>query len=110
MKIKIMKKFYLVLLVLGMFVGFLSSCDDDDNDTPELPVVTIESEDGSFSMLPTESIVLKAKVSSSQVTDWVWFVNGEKVGTDSVYTFKAEKLGDYNVAILASNTNGEAYA
>ena len=30
MKIKIMKKFYLVLLVLGMFVGFLSSCDDDD--------------------------------------------------------------------------------
>ena len=90
MKIKIMKKFYLVLLVLGMFVGFLSSCDDDDNDTPELPVVTIESEDGSFSMLPTESIVLKAKVSSSQVTDWVWFVNGEKVGTDSVYTFKAE--------------------
>ena len=108
MKIKIMKKFYLVLLVLGMFVGFLSSCDDDDNDTPELPVVTIESEDGSFSMLPTESIVLKAKVSSSQVTDWVWFVNGEKVGTDYVYTFKAEKLVDYNVAILASNTNGEA--
>ena len=45
MKIKIMKKFYLVLLVLGMFVGFLSSCDDDDNDTPELPVVTIESEE-----------------------------------------------------------------
>ena len=110
MKIKIMKKFYLVLLVLGMFVGFLSSCDDDDNDTPELPVVTIESEDGSFSMLPTESIVLKAKVSNSQVTDWAWFVNGEKVGTDSVYTFKAERLGDYNVAILASNTNGEAYA
>ena len=109
MKIKIMKKFYLVLLVLGMFVGFLSSCDDDDNDTPELPVVTIESEDGSFSMLPTESIVLKAKVSNSQVTDWAWFVNGEKVGTDSVYTFKAEKLGDYNVAILASNTDGEAY-
>ena len=29
---KIMKKFYLVFLVLGMFVGFLSSCDDDDND------------------------------------------------------------------------------
>ena len=48
MKIKIMKKFYLVLLVLGMFVGVVSACDDDDIDTPELPVVSIESEDGSF--------------------------------------------------------------
>lgn len=110
MKIKVMKKFYLVLLVLGMFVGFLSSCDDDDKHIPELPVVTIESENGSFSMLPTESIVLKAKIGDSRDTDLTWFVNGEKVGTDSVYTFKAEKLGNYNVAILASNTDGEAYA
>ena len=62
MKIKIMKKLFLLIFVVGMFVGFLSYCDDDDNDPPELPVVTIESEDGSFSMLPTESIVLKAKV------------------------------------------------
>ena len=62
---KMMKKFYLVFLVLGVFVGFLSSCDDDDKYIPELPVVTIESENGGFSMLPTESIVLKAKVGNT---------------------------------------------
>ena len=106
---KMMKKFYLVFLVLGVFVGFLSSCDDDDKYIPELPVVTIESENGGFSMLPTESIVLKAKVGNTRDVDLAWFVNGEKVGTDSVYIFKAERLGDYNVAILASNMDGETY-
>ncbi len=110
MKIRIMKKFYLVFLVLGVFAGFLSSCDDDDKYIPELPAVTIESESGGFSMLPTESIVLKAKVSHLRNSDLAWFVNGEKVGSDSVYTFKAERLGNYNIAILASNTDGEACA
>ena len=43
MKIKIMKKFYLVLWVLGIFVGFLSSCDDDKYKpgVPELEIVSV---------------------------------------------------------------------
>ncbi len=111
MKIRIMKKFYLALLFLGIFVGFLSSCsDDDDNWTPVPPTVTIESESGSFSTLPMESIVLKAKVDNPTETSLEWFVNGEKVATDSIYTFTAESIGNYNVSVIAYTTNSRNHA
>lgn len=104
-----MKKFYLVFLLLGVFAGLVSSCSDDDKYIPTPPTVTIESANGSFSMLPTESIVLKAKVDSPLETNLAWLVNGEKVSTDSIYTFKAEKLGNYNVMLAVSNSDGEAF-
>lgn len=111
MKIRIMKKFYLALLFLGIFVGFLSSCsDDDDNWTPVPPTVTIESESGSFSTLPMESIVLKAKIDNPTETNLAWFVNGEKVATDSIYTFTAESIGNYNVSVIAYTTNSRNHA
>ena len=50
MKIKIMKKFYLVLLVLGMFVGFLSSCEDDDKYKPDALELEIVSKSGVFTV------------------------------------------------------------
>lgn len=103
-----MKKFYLVVLFLGVFTGLITSCSDDDNYVPTLPDVTIESANGSYSMLPTESIVLKAKVNNPSEVNFAWYMNGEKVGTDSVYTFKAENLGKYNVSVLASNPEGYA--
>lgn len=92
-----MKKFYLVFLFLGVLTGLASSCSDDDKYIPTPPAVTIESVNGVFSMLPTESIVLKAKIDNPLETNLAWLVNGEKVSTDSIYTFKAEKLGNYNV-------------
>lgn len=104
-----MKKFYLVFLLLGVFAGLVSSCSDDDKYIPTPPAVTIESANGSFSMLPTESIVLKAKVDSPIETSLAWLVNGEKVSTDSIYTFKAEELGKYNVMLAVSNADGKAF-
>ncbi|WP_018339193.1 DUF5074 domain-containing protein [Butyricimonas synergistica] len=104
-----MKKFYLVLLFLGVLTGLVSSCSDDDKYIPTPPTVTIESANGSFSMLPTESIVLKAKVDSPIETSLAWLVNGEKVSTDSIYTFKAEELGKYNVMLAVSNADGKAF-
>lgn len=47
---KIMKKFYLVFLVLGMFVGFLSSCDDDDKYRPDALELEIVSKSGVFTV------------------------------------------------------------
>jgi hypothetical protein len=104
-----MKKFYLVFLFLGVLTGLASSCSDDDKYIPTPPAVTIESVNGVFSMLPTESIVLKAKIDNPLETNLAWLVNGEKVSTDSIYTFKAEKLGNYNVMLAASNADGEAF-
>lgn len=104
-----MKKFYFAFLFLGVLTGLVSSCSDDDKYIPTPPTVTIESAKGSFSMLPTESIVLKAKVDSPIETSLAWLVNGEKVSTDSIYTFKAEELGKYNVTLAASNADGKAF-
>lgn len=63
MKIKIMKKFYLVLWVLGIFVGFLSSCDDDKY-KPGVPELEIVSESGVFTVAKEDTLFLKAKLNN----------------------------------------------
>lgn len=83
MKIKIMKKFYLVLLFLGMFVGVLSSCsDDDDKYIPVPPIINIVS--GNLSMQIGDSIVLKAAVASPTATTFSWMIDSTEVSTDSI--------------------------
>ena len=49
MTIQLIKKLYLVLWVLGIFVGFLSSCDDDKY-KPGVPELEIVSESGVFTV------------------------------------------------------------
>lgn len=105
MKIKIMKKFYLVLLFLGMFVGVLSSCsDDDDKYIPVPPIINIVS--GNLSMQIGDSIVLKAAVASPTATTFSWMIDSTEVSTDSIYVFKSEYSGLFDVRLTAVNVDG----
>lgn len=92
MKIKIMKKFYLVLLVLGMFVGFLSSCDDDDKYKPDALELEIVSKSGVFTVAKEDTLFLKAKLNNPQEVKFTWTLDGQEVSTDSVYMFIAAKI------------------
>lgn len=105
-----MKKFYLALLFLGMFVGFLSSCDDDDKFKPDAPELEIISKSGSFAVAKEDTLFLKAKMNNPQETKLSWTMNGQEVSTDSVYMFIAEEMGNYKIDVKASNEGGETSA
>ncbi len=106
MKIRIMKKFYLALLFLGIFVGFLSSCSDDDECTPlpAPPIINITS--GNLSMHIGDSIILKASVASPTETTFSWILDTTEVSTDSIYVFKSEYSGLFDVKLTATNSDG----
>lgn len=75
---KIMKKFYLVFLVLGMFVGFLSSCDDDDKYRPDALELEIVSKSGAFTVAKEDTLFLKVKLNNPQEVKFSWTMNGNK--------------------------------
>ena len=106
MKIKIMKKFYLVLWVLGIFVGFLSSCDDDKY-KPGVPELEIVSESGVFTVAKEDTLFLKAKLNNPQETKLSWTMNGQEVSTDSVYMFIAANMGNYKIDVKATDGGEE---
>ena len=110
MKIRIMKKFYLAFLFLGVFTGLLSSCDDDDEciPMPAPPVVSITS--GNLSMHIGDSITLKAAVTNPTETTFNWTIDTTQVSTDSVYTFKSDYSGLFDVKLTATNLDGTVTA
>ena len=107
MKIKIMKKFYLVLLVLGMFVGFLSSCDDDDKYKPDALELEIVSKSGVFTVAKEDTLFLKAKLNNPQEVKFTLTLDGQEVSTDSVYMFIAANMGNYKIDVKATDGGEE---
>ena len=105
-----MKKYSLIFLFLVGFIALFSACNDDDKYIPTPPVVSIESLSGVFAMPQEDSIILKAKVESPLETTLRWSVNGEETSTDSIYTFKMNDLGNYEVKLTATNADGEVSA
>lgn len=104
---KIMKKFYLVFLVLGMFVGFLSSCDDDDKYRPDALELEIVSKSGAFTVAKEDTLFLKAKLNNPQEVKFSWTMNGQQVSSDSVYMFIAANMGNYKIDVKATDGKEE---
>lgn len=101
-----MKKFSFILLLLGMFMGILVSCDDDDKYIPTPPSVSIENVSGIVTCLPGETIELRAKLDNPLETTFVWEQDGEKVSTDSIYRFSSTELRSFKIVLTATNVDG----
>ena len=91
--------------------GLFASCQDEkEKYIPTPPVVSIENLSELDAVPQDDSIVLKANVESPLETTLNWFVNGEETSTDSVYVFKANELGQFEVKLTATNADGEVSA
>lgn len=73
-----MKRFYSIFLLLGVFIGGLISCNEDEKYIPTPPSISIENISGVVACLPGETIELKAKLDNPLETSLVWEQNGEK--------------------------------
>lgn len=102
-----MKKFYSAFLCLGIILGLFSSCNDD-NDCPgvdpQAPIINITS--GNLSMNIGDSIILKANSISLLPTTYSWSMDSVEVSTDSIFIFKKDYSGDFEVQLTATNEKG----
>ena len=101
-----MKRFYSIFLLLGVFIGGLISCNEDEKYIPTPPSISIENISGVVACLPGETIELKAKLDNPLETSLVWEQNGEKVSTDSIYCFTSTKEGFFKIILTATNVDG----
>ena len=102
-----MNKFYSTLLYLSIILGLFSSCNDD-NDCPgvdpQAPIINITS--GNLSMNIGDSIILKANSISLLPTTYSWSMDSVEVSTDSIFVFKKNYSGDFEVQLTATNEKG----
>lgn len=105
-----MKKIHLTFLFFSMLSGILLSCSDDDKYIPTPPAVSIENLSGEFAMPQGDSIILRARITSPLATTLSWSIKGNEVSTDSVYVFKNNELGQYEIKVTTTNVDGEASA
>lgn len=102
-----MNKFYSTLLYLSIILGLFSSCNDD-NDCPgvdpQAPIINITS--GNLSMNIGDSIILKANSISLLPTTYSWSMDSVEVSTDSIFVFKKNYSGDFEVQLIATNEKG----
>ena len=98
-----MMKFYILILLCGLFAGCLCSCEDDDY-IPALPIVGFAQEN--YSMELMDSIVFKAEITNSLENTFSWTLNNVEVETSDTYVFKAENSGVYQLSLTARNSDG----
>jgi hypothetical protein len=97
-------------LIIAFFIFFatLTACKKDNTlrvIKPELGQVP--SNNGRDTITVGDSLVLHPKLNKHDKLIYNWTVNGESIGTDSVFSFKGTERGTYNVTFKAVNSGGE---
>ena len=106
-----MKKNWLYILTIFIFVITCSSCNDDkENGEEELtaPDVTIQNLSMKNTVLPAQTVKLRANIINTTKADLQWFVEGEEVSNDTIYEFSSTQEGTFKLKVLASNSEGIA--
>ncbi|MFT7238901.1 MAG: PKD repeat protein [Cyclobacteriaceae bacterium] len=96
-------------IFLMLTIGFLASCDSDDDDTTPEPVVVETPPTASFDFtVNTENSLLVDFTSTSELADSYAWDFGDNAGmsdtANPTYTYTAE--GTYTVTLTVTNTDG----
>ena len=103
-----MRKFIYVFVCL---LSITSCLDDktnydyrDINDWTEQAHRVVLNIQESYVLYPGESVTIEPVVRLSKDTlnpdvSYVWYIDGEKVGDESTYTYVGEKVGTYNMVV-----------
>lgn len=89
-----MKKFLLIILLWGLFLGTLQSCSDDDKVHIGSPDVTFNNGSGEYKVKIGKEITLKAKIKDAVNPVYSWKINGEIVSTDTTFLFFGKQIGE----------------
>lgn len=95
----------LVLLVM-LFIGMFTACDDDEKVKVGNPDVAFNTETGEYRVKVGKEVLLQATVSDAMNPLCSWKLNGKIVSTDTTYLFRGEQVGDYFVNFKIDAENG----
>lgn len=82
-----------------------ASCNNDDDFTAP-PVITGEQQ-LKDTLTIGKTLQLSSKLKDRNNVSFEWAVNGNVVGSDSIYTFKPETRGDFKITMTAKNNGGK---
>ncbi len=103
-----MKKYYLLLLFLGVFTALLSSCrDDDEKFVPQLKIV---SQNGELTLVQGDTLHLSVESNLPSDASFIWMVQDEVVSHEANFDFVAEELGSRKVNVKSVCAEGEVSA
>lgn len=103
-----MKKLFGLLALSLAFIAV--SCSDDDNYISVPPEVAIENLSGATEVLLGKSLSFKANLKSELESTFKWMLNEVEVSTDSTYVFTTDATGDYTIALVCENADGQQVA
>jgi len=97
------------LIFAGLSILALASCKKDNQPEPLLkPEVSGASDyKAKDSVTINKTILLHPKINNAKNAVYSWTVNGARLGSDSVFTFKATDKGDYKISFKAVTGGGE---
>lgn len=99
-----MKRLLFFTLLASMFC---IACNKDEVITVKpLPVITLDDEDGVYSVKCGKSITLTASVTNAD--SYAWLQDGKVVGTSSSFTFNATEVGTFYLTFRAENESGQS--
>lgn len=97
--------YLLIVFVVSLFV--FSCSEDEAISRPE--EVVIETVSGKKEVVQNGTLVFKVKAKSERELKYSWKIGGKEVGTESVYTFVAETLGEKQITVEVSNEGGVTF-
>ena len=80
-----------------------------DVTAPAAPVISLPLTGNSLSLAVGTEYLFHPEISNSESEDFKisWTLDGQQVGDETVYLFKATETGDYTLTVKASNRDGE---
>ena len=95
------------LLILAIFaISLLASCNKDDVITTKpLPVITLDDEDGVYTLKQGATLTITPTVTDAE--SYAWILDGEVVANTPSYTFTATEVGTFYLTLRATNSSGK---
>ena len=94
-------------LFISVIVVMFSSCNIDEDITTILPPkITLDSENGIYTVKTGREITIAPSYESVQGATYCWTMNGEVLATTPSLTFMRETIGEYFITISVRNDGG----
>ncbi|MCP2026793.1 hypothetical protein L1276_001937 [Flavobacterium sp. HSC-32F16] len=92
------------LIAAASLMMLITSCNNDDDFTAP-PAISGEQQ-LKDTLTIGKTLHLSSKIKDRNNVSFEWAVNGNVVGSDSIYTFKPETRGDFKITMTAKNNGG----
>lgn len=99
-----MKKNFITMIVLSLFLGFVTSCSDDDEHVYVLQKedITVEVPTGGFQAVVDKAFTINIESLSDEGVLYEWYLDAETIGTTKNLEYTFKEAGTYTLKLVVS--------